>query len=173
MRRNHQCHIRPPERKELSNNPVKMCNEIAHLFRAQLRSSAESDDTYGAHGTRLVLSFLAIGDGVTQLDLVNATHLRAPTISVILKKLEEEGLVERKKDANDLRASRVYLTDLGRELDRQNIERIKQADALALRGLSDAEIQQLMLLLSRIRDNILSEKQEPSGEKEDKEGDIL
>ncbi len=154
--KNHTCHARPPERAELSNNPVKMCNEISHLFRAHLRGTCDSDDVMSAHGTRLVVSFLAISDGVTQLDLVKATHMKAPTISVILKRLEDEGLVERKRDTDDLRILRVYLTKKGREIDRLNIERLKATDAAALDGISDEEKEELMRLLLKIRDNLLA-----------------
>ena len=104
------------------------------------------------------LSFLASGDGVTQLDLVNATHLRPPTISVILKELEADGIVERRRDEADMRSIRVYLTDKGRELDRRNISKIKQLDAVALDGLDNDEQETLMRLLGKIRDNLLDEK---------------
>jgi DNA-binding MarR family transcriptional regulator len=108
-----------------------------------------------AHGTRLVVSNLAIADGITQLDLVNATHLRASTISVILKNLEDSGIVERKRDENDLRILRVYLTDKGKEIDKNNIERLRATDSLALAGLDDSEKEQLMHLLKKIRNNLL------------------
>lgn len=170
MNKKFSCHTRPPERKELSNNPVKMCNEIAHIFRGYLRVSHENDDIMSAHGTRLVISFLAVEDGVTQLDLVNATHMRAPTISVILKKLEEEGIVRREKDKKDLRVFRVYLTDKGREIDKNNIERIKAADAMALEGLDETEKEELMKLLSKIRDNLLEANSCPKVMRSEKEG---
>ena len=147
-----------PERKELSNNPVKMCHEVSHLFRARMREMNAGDELPSQHGVRMVLSFLAAGDGVTQLDLVNATHLRPPTISVILKDLESSGIVERKRDDEDLRSIRVYLTDKGRELDRRNIVKIKQVDSMALDGISEEEQTTLMLLLGKIRDNLLVQK---------------
>lgn len=147
-----------PERKELSNNPVKMCHEITHLFRAKMRDISARDEMAARHGMRSVLSFLALGDGVTQLDLVNATHLRPPTISVILKDLEADAIVERRRDEADMRSIRVYLTDKGRELDRQNISKIKQIDAMALDGLDEDEQKTLMLLLGKIRDNLLDDK---------------
>jgi DNA-binding MarR family transcriptional regulator len=149
-----------PERKELSNNPVKMCHEIAHLFRAKMRDISAGDEMATRHGTRSVLSFLAAGDGVTQLELVNATHLRPPTISVILKELEADGIVERRRDEADMRSIRVYLTDKGRELDSRNISKIKQLDAVALEGLDKEEQEALMRLLGKIRDNLLDEKNE-------------
>lgn len=156
------CMARPPEREELSNNPVKMCMEISHLFRAKMREKSQDESVFDTHGTRLVLSFLAIGDGVTQLELVNATHMRAPTISVILKNLESEGIVERRKDEKDMRALRVYLTDKGRALDRKNIEKIKQVDAMALYGINEEEFELLMKQLSRIRDNLIAAEKSDS-----------
>lgn len=160
---------RMPERKELSNNPVKMCHEIAHLFRAKMRDISAGDEMSSQHGTRSVLSFLAAGDGVTQLELVNATHLRPPTISCILKDLEAEGIVERKRDKDDMRSIRVYLTDKGRELDRRNINKIKQVDAMALEGISEDDQKALMLLLGRIRDNLLGEKEIIKTDSEEKQ----
>jgi len=149
-----------PERKELSNNPVKMCHEISHLSRAHMRELRDLEDIAAPHGTRLVISFLAAGDGVTQLELVNATHLRAPSVSGILKKLEDNGFVERKRDDKDMRAVRVYLTDKGRDLDRRTIDKIRQVDAMALEGLTEAEKEQMMALLEKMRDNLLAPKRE-------------
>ena len=113
-------------------------------------------------GAHLVLSMLAIHDGINQLELVRATHLKPPTVSVILKNMEAEGLVERRSDPNDLRAIRVYLTENGRRLDQKNIARIRAMDAQALRGLSAEECETLMPLLMRIRDNLLWEGEEES-----------
>ncbi len=173
MKKEYKCPVKLPERKELSNNPVKMCNEISHIFHARMRELNEAEDTAAQPGTRLVISFLAAGDGVTQLDLVNATHLRPPTISIILKKLEEDGVVERRRDENDLRSVRVYLSEKGRKMDMRNIKKIKYMDAIALDGLSEEEREIAMSLLGRMRDNLLSAKNvrinfEESGSAENK-----
>ena len=149
-----------PPRKELSDNPVKLCNEIGRLFRNRMRSLEGQEGIMSQPGAHLVLSMLAIHDGINQLELVRATHLKAPTVSVILKNMEAEGLVERRNDPEDLRAIRVYLTETGRQLDRENISRIRALDACALRGLSAEECNTLMPLLLRIRDNLLREEEE-------------
>lgn len=148
--------VSPPKRKELSDTPVKFCNEIARLFRDRMRSVNSSDGVMSQPGAHLVLSMLAINDGIKQMELVTNTHLKAPSVSVILQKMELEGIVERRRDdAEDMRAVRVYLTEYGRELDKMHIETIKKIDALALDGFDDGEIALLMKLLPRIRDNLL------------------
>ena len=153
-----------PQRQELSDTPVKFCNEIAQLFRHRMRSNEKHDGVMSQQGARLVLSMLAVSDGINQLELVRATHLRPPTVSVILKKMEAEGLVDRRSDPEDLRAVRVYLTEAGRRLDREHICDIRRMDELALRGLTEEERQTLMMLLPKIRDNLLSEDGEKEGE---------
>ena len=144
-----------PRRKELSDTPVKLCNEISRLFRAHMRETDTSDGVMSQQGAHLVLSTLAVSDGINQLELVRSTHLRPPTVSVILRRMEAEGLVERRSDEKDKRAIRVYLTDKGKALDKQNIGRIKELDKTALSGLTDSEIEALMSLLPKIRDNLL------------------
>ena len=148
-------HTPMPSRKELSDTPVKLCNEISRLFRARMRENDPQDGVMSQQGAHLVLSNLAVSDGINQLELVNATHLRPPTVSVILRRMEEEGLVVRRVDECDKRAVRVFLTDKGKELDKKNIERIKELDGIALSGLSETELAALMSLLPKIRDNLL------------------
>ena len=155
----------PPARKELRENPVKLCNEIARLWRTRMREREGGEGVMTQPGAHLVLSVLAVSDGVNQLELVRATHLRAPTVSVILKKMEAEGIVERRNDPDDLRAVRVYLTEMGRVLDRENIARILKIDAVALRGLDEEERTTLMRILPKLRDNLLADFSE-DGEEE-------
>ncbi len=151
----------PPKRAELSDNPIKFCNEIARLFRNRMRETEVNEGVMTQPGAHLVLSVLAINDGINQLELVKRTHLRAPTVSVILQKMEGEGIVERRRGTeSDKRAVLVYLTSLGRELDRAHIERIKRLDSEAMAGLSESEKEMLMRILPKIRDNLLPNKEE-------------
>ncbi|MBR2388798.1 MAG: winged helix-turn-helix transcriptional regulator [Clostridia bacterium] len=148
--------VSPPPRVELSDNPVKLCNEIARLFRGKMREREDAEGVMTQPGAHLVLAFLASGDGTTQLELVHSTHLKAPTVSVILKKMEEEGIVRRECDKNDGRAVRVFLTEHGREIDREHIKLIKSVDSKALSGIDEKECETLMLLLTKIRNNLIS-----------------
>ena len=145
-----------PRRKELSDTPIKLCNEISRLFRAHLRENDRHDGVMSQHGAHLVLSTLAVGDGINQKELVSKTHLRPPTVSVILRRMEEEGLVERRSSEEDMRSVCVFLTDAGRALDKENIERIKSIDLYALEGITESEIEALMEILPKIRNNLIA-----------------
>lgn len=144
----------PPERKEFSDNPVKLCHDISRLTRAKARE-ANIDGIMSQPGARFVLSFLAVNDGVTQRKIVDATHLRPPTVSVIISKMQEEGMVKIAQNPDDRRQTIITLTDYGKEIDRNGIAKIKEVDTLALRGFSQDEINTLMLLLSRMKENMI------------------
>ena len=147
-----------PRRKELHETPNRLCNEISRLFRSRMREGMMPEDgVMSQPGAKHVLATLAVSDGITQLDIVKQTNLRAPTVSVILKKMEEQGLVDRKTNPKDMREVHVFLTEKGRSLDDRTIAQIKKIDAIALDGISDEENEILMRLLKKIRDNLIED----------------
>ena len=104
---------------------------------------------------RLILMELSHKDNVTQLDLVRATHLKAPTVSVSLQKMEKDGLVLRRQDEEDLRATRVFLTENGRKLDQQIISKLKEHDTAIENCLTPEEKKIMLQLLKKIRNNLI------------------
>ena len=162
--------LSPPLRKELIENPVKLCHDISRLSHAKIRE-ANIDGIMSQHGARLVLASLAANDGATQRAIVDMTHLRPPTVSVLLRRMESEGMVELRENPKDRRELCAYLTDHGREIDSRAIEKIKESDMIALEGLSESERETLMALLSKIRENLiisLSQKECRRDRKEEK-----
>ena len=136
--------------------PPMLVNQIARLFQNRMRSY-DLDGVMSQESARQIMRELAREDGCSQLELVHRTHLKPPTVSVTLKRLESEGLVERKSDPIDQRVTRVFLSEQGREHSRRVRERLKDLDAELMQGFSEEETQQLLLFLARMRDNILSE----------------
>ena len=82
----------PPKREGIEENPVKLCHDISRLTRAKTRET-HIDGVMSQPGARFVLGFIAANDGVTQRQIVDATHLRPPTVSVIISKMQDEGMV--------------------------------------------------------------------------------
>lgn len=146
----------PPDREELREVPQapRMIMEISRLlrFRAQ---QGEDEGIMAQNTARLVLTHLAVRDNVNQLELVKLTRLKAPTVSVLLHRMESEGYVKRVPDETDHRAMRVLLTEKGKEFDRRHLSNISTNDHLAMRGIEGEDEATLMRLLVRIRDNLL------------------
>lgn len=149
----------PYEKMEpFKKSPMMLINEIVRLMGDKIREKGEDNPISQKSGRELIME-LSKKDGRTQLDLVRATHLKAPTISVVLQKLEHEGYVLRTPDQYDLRATRVYLTDKGRELDNRMRKRIREEEEQAMSNLSSSEYDTLVRLLEKLKGNILSESE--------------
>lgn len=140
-------------------SPMSLINEISRLMGDRIRQTGDGNPISQKSG-RLLLMELAKKDGRTQLDLVNATHLKAPTISVALQKLEHEGIVLRKPDDYDLRATRVFLTEKGRELDYHIRKHITEEESLAMVNLTETEMETLTAILEKIKRNLVKEMEE-------------
>lgn len=153
---------KPPEADsdyiEFKVNPIVLISDITRLMNERLHKNSE-EHPVGQKSGRMLLVELSKKDGRTQLDLANATHLKAPTISVSLQKLEKDGFVTRKPDEYDLRATRVFLTEKGRELDAKIRKRMHIEEKKALTNLSSSEYETLMRLLTKIKNNLVDDSE--------------
>ena len=104
---------------------------------------------------RMIMKELSFGDNLTQLDLVRATHLKPPTVSVSLQKMEKDGIVVRRQDENDLRVTRVFLTEQGRQMHQNIISKIREKEKYAESCLSEDERKELCSLLHKIRNHLI------------------
>jgi DNA-binding MarR family transcriptional regulator len=100
----------PPDRPELRGVPLapRLVMEVSRLLRARMPYEA---GIMAQSTARLVMSHLALNGAMGQLDLVHLTRLKPPTVSVLLRRMEEEGYVTRIQDEQDRRAVRVALTE--------------------------------------------------------------
>ena len=152
---------RKPEQSRLPKPPLKptppmLINQVSRLFHTRMRTG-ETEPLMSQDSTRLLLRELRHADGCSQLDLVNKTHLKPPTVSVTLKKLEEAGMVTRVRDEIDQRMTRVFLSEKGIEHQKKVLARLQGIDQTLMRGFSEEETEMLLQFLERMRDNILSD----------------
>lgn len=136
------------------STPLMLINEISKLFCNHMR---QYDDPNLNNSYRHLLFHLAHQDGRTQLELAKLTHLKPPTVSVSLAKLEAEGYVERVADKADLRQTRVYLTEKGHEVDRRARIAIDEIESKVTECLCETERAELLSLLIKLRDNLTGE----------------
>lgn len=125
------------------------------LHRAAQRMRATLDEAARRHGLAgardwLVLSALADGPRQTQLSLAHALGLDKTTLTSLLDRLENRGLITRCLDAHDRRARIPALTDAGRSMQCTVAAARDRAEAQALRGFTDAEQELLRGLLTRL-----------------------
>ena len=144
-----------PMREELRDIPLspRLIVEISRLLRARMQR--EEHGVMAQSTARLVMSHLAVNESLGQLDIVNLTHLKPPTVSTLLRRMEGEGYITRVTDERDKRAIRVALSEKGRAFDREHLRRLSTNDHQAVAGLSADEQKTLEALLLRVRDNLM------------------
>lgn len=160
----------PPQRRDGDMTVIMLINEVSRLFGSAIRDMDAQDSDMSQESFRFILISLSHTDGVTQLELCRSTHLKAPTISVTLGKMEEMGYVRREKCQNDQRSIKVYLTEKGRRLHDDKLARIKQLDAMVTQDITPEETAQVMSMLFRIREKLFEVNGiKPSGCKGEKQ----
>ncbi len=92
--------------------------------------------------------------GLKQVELADRLDVEPITACRMVDRLEEAGLVERRRDPEDRRAWRLELTPKATPV----VERLKalaeEMSVLAFAGVSQAEVDQVRGVLARVRDNV-------------------
>ena len=133
---------------------------VARLMRRNFDRRAKA---HGLSRSRWqVLWHLVQKQGVKQAELAERLDVAPISLARQLDNLEQEGMIERRRDERDRRCFRIYLTGTAE----QSLEALRplaeETRREALAGLSEGEIRQLHDLLGRVRANLGCE--EVSGE---------
>ena len=95
-------------------------------------------------------------DGRTQANLAEALGVEPPTVTKMLQRMENAGLVDRRPDKVDRRAIRVHLTPKGRRLKNKVDKLWTELEARTVEGLSDRQQASLRSLLGALENNLTS-----------------
>lgn len=125
-----------------------LVNHMARIFAQGLSSRIKPLGL--STGTFPALLELWDQDGLTQKDLVKRLDIEQATMANTLNRMARDGLVIRKKDPNDGRAQRIWLTDHARGLQEPAVAAAMAVNDAALAGLDPQERRLLMSLMRRV-----------------------
>ncbi|WP_027481594.1 MarR family winged helix-turn-helix transcriptional regulator [Deinococcus pimensis] len=106
----------------------------------------------------LVLSAISSGDD-SPGRIAARQHLPAPTVTRLVARLVELGLVERGGDPSDLRRSPLRLTDAGLALDARRREEAARLLAGYLAHVADDTVHDAIVALTRLEAELGAERQ--------------
>jgi DNA-binding MarR family transcriptional regulator len=126
--------------------------QAARSMRTVLSRNLTASGLYA--GQDGVILALAGQDGMPAGTLAQRLGVKAPTMTRTIGRMEAQGFVERRADADDARLTKVYLTETGRGSVAQIETSASACDELATRGFSEKEIRLLVRLLKAIDGNL-------------------
>lgn len=130
---------------------------VAKAHRA-LVSSALTDMNLHIGQERLLME-LWQEDGLTQTQLAERLCIEPPTLTKMLGRLEKTKLLEKRRDVEDARICRIFLTDKGYSIQQPVTELWLSLEETILANLSLEERLLFRRLLMQIFDNLESAKQ--------------
>lgn len=146
-----------------STNPGSLYHLFVKISRLQFLHAHTLLEPLGLYpGQPPLLFALARKDGLKQKDLASQLYIQPATLTIMLKRMEGAGLVERRQDCDDQRISRVYLTRQGKEACNRVKAVVNNMEEKCFGGMSKEEQEQLRHLLLQIQKRLA----QPTGKKE-------
>ena len=109
-------------------------------------------------GQEFILFQLAAHEALSQIGLAERLGVEQATISIVLRRMQKAGLVQRRTDPADARVTRVGLTRKGRSLVPPVRRLWREQERGLLKGLTDEDRRTLGKLLARIQTNLESRR---------------
>ena len=116
----------------------------------QKRVSATFSDMGLTSGQPKVLDYLGQHNGSVQKSIADGCQIEPATMTGILNRMEEKGLIERRMKQGNRRSYYIYLTELGWQKQQEVMEQFQQQEQQVLAALSPAEQQCLRHLLQSL-----------------------
>lgn len=101
-------------------------------------------------GQPKVLDYLGLHDGSVQKSIAAGCQIDPATLTGLLNRMEEKGLIRRCNEQGDRRSLHVYLTDQGREKQQEVRQTLERQTQMVLAKLDETQRAQLLDSLFQI-----------------------
>ena len=127
-------------------------NDVARLLRTYADYKAAQLGITRAQWA--VLARVERFEGLNQSELAEGLDLQPITLTRLVDKLSDSGLIERRPDPTDRRAKRLFLTAAARPLLERLSELGEETMANTLAGVDGASVKDMVAKLSLVKDNL-------------------
>lgn len=111
-------------------------------------------DTGLSLGQPKILDYLGSHDGASQKEIALGCHIEPPTLSSLLGRMEENGLIERREKNHDRRTLYVYATAKGKACQARIREEFLKIEDSVFEGFPEEEKEHFMKSFLQIYDNL-------------------
>lgn len=115
-------------------------------------------DTGLTLGQPKVLDYLKDNDGASQKEIAIGCHVEPASLTVILNGMEDKGLIERKNINGNRRTIHVYMTQKGKNMQKEIDEAFSFMEDIAFKNISLEEKNNFLEVFEKIYTNLLDKK---------------
>lgn len=133
---------------------LELVHTVMHSYRSMQYRFLRDGPLAITHMDGKVLGYFGRHPGATQSDLAQHSGRDKAQLARLIKGLREQGLLQAQADAQDKRNLRLSLTPAGEAVQQALRQQAEQLGAQAVEGLSQAEREQLVALLQRVKANL-------------------
>jgi len=137
----------------------KMLFHIARLHATRADQCMDKIDLFRGQG--MLLKFIDRHDGLTHSEIAAKLNISPAAVTKVIKRLEEQKYLMRKKDPVDERISRVYIQEEGKKVADEICSNFEQLGRSTFQGFTDEELDQLQSYFLRIQANLQNNFSEP------------
>lgn len=138
----------------IDNCPAHLTNIAGNKLHDGLSNLLEEGGYTLSKPQIRILLYLFQQDGLEQKHLRNLIKLSKISVVKIINKLEEENLVLRVPNENDLRNNRLYLTPLAKKMKEPLLDLIDLHKSTAFKDISSADLNIFKSVLKKMLSNM-------------------
>lgn len=133
---------------------------MANQMLVQKALLEQLKDTGLTIGQPKILDYLKDHDGSNQKEIARACFLEAGSLTIILNKMEEKGLIERRILNGNRRSFHIFLTEEGKKKQQLVADAFLEIEKKALSNISEKEYEQFISVYQKIYSNLRSKTNE-------------
>lgn len=127
---------------------------MANQMLVQKSLMDQIKDTGLTIGQPKILDYLKEHDGSNQKEIARACFLEAGSLTTILNKMEEKGLIERRMLNGNRRSFHIFMTEEGKRKQQMVDKAFKEIEQKALSGILEEEYERFLNIYKRIYSNL-------------------
>ena len=108
-----------------------------------------------------LMAYVLEHPGCTQGEVAGFLYISAASVATSCKRLEKEGLLERRVDPVNRRKNQLFITAEGEELTREKRTMLERVDKWTFEGVGEADREVFSRVLDRMLDNLGGRGVEP------------
>jgi len=109
-------------------------------------------------GQPKILDYLKDHDGASQTEIAAACYIEAASLTSILNRMEEKGMIERRMLNGNRRSFYIFMTPFGKELQEEVANSFSMLEEEAFRNIPEEKKEELIDLLLTIHNNLITER---------------